>query len=285
MAWKQKWVIGSGVGGDMFSVNDLYIPRTPAKEKAQLHQVLYESQRTGRTRIYDAGPSKVMEDAAKMHSCLHRYVLEKEARLRQESARPTTARERSRSPRQRDPDADMAWKQEWLSSSGVGGNLYIPRTPAEEMAQLHQALYEFQRTTRKRVDDAGPSRVMQDAGPSRVVQDAAEEYSRSLHCLAEKEAELQQALHKLAITVKEEVLGSFGPSRAVEDAAEAVYAMIESKHSVQGKQNIVDPSTLQLSTQVHGGTQNTDYPYTFQLSPQRGFAPVRPTTSQAPGLP
>jgi hypothetical protein len=32
-------VIGSGVGGDMFSVNDLYIPRTPAKEKAQLHQV------------------------------------------------------------------------------------------------------------------------------------------------------------------------------------------------------------------------------------------------------
>jgi hypothetical protein len=75
-------------------------------------------------------------------------------------------------------------------------------------------------------------------------------------------------LHKLAITVKEEVLGSFGPSRAVEDAAEAVYAMIESKHSVQGKQNIVDPSMLQLSTQVHGGTQNTDYPYTFQLSPQ-----------------
>jgi hypothetical protein len=72
----------------------------------------------------------------------------------------------------------------------------------------------------------------------------------------------------LAITVKEEVLGSFGPSSAVEDAAEAVYAMIESKHSVQGKQNIVDPSTLHLSTQVHGGTQNTDYPYTFQLSPQ-----------------
>jgi len=169
---------------------------------------LYETQRTTRKQVDDAGPSRFVQDAEEEYSCSLRCLAEKEAELKQ-------------------------------------ALLKLART-------ITEALYETQRTTRKQVDNAGPSRF---------VQGADEEYLCSLHCLADKEAELQQALLKLARTITE-VRGSFGPLRAVNDAVEAVYAM--SMHLVQDKQTINDSSTLQLST-------------------QRELVPARPTTSQAPG--